>query len=190
MERRKKLFVKKKFQLSFILKFALLLLLESVLIVFLFTYMTNNTVTTGYAQSILRVESSLQFFLVPFILLSMICFVAISLVGMVVFTLFSHRIAGPLYRFEKILQQMGEGDLTANVNLRKKDQLVEVETLINEFVDMLDKRMGAMKVNLEQAQAFLMQMEDSATREELCQKLNLIKDEINHFKVTSDFKTK
>lgn len=190
MEKRRNYFIKKKFQMNFIVKFGLLLLLETVLIIALFMYLSSDTLTTGYSHSILRVENTQDFFIIPFTLVSLICFIAIGLVGMVVFTLLSHRIAGPLYRFEKILQQMGDGDLTPNVILRKKDQLEEFEKLINILVDTLDTRMGNIKRNLEQAQELLLKVDAPEAFSELNKRLNLIKDEINHFKVTSDFKTK
>ena len=190
MQRRRNYFIKKKFQMNFIVKFGLLLLLESILIIALFMYISKNTLTTGYAHSILKVENTQNFFIIPFTLVSLICFTAIGLAGMIVFTLFSHRIAGPLYRFEKILQQIGAGDLTANVKLRKKDQLVEFEKLINILVNTLDNRMGNIKRDLEQAQELILKIEDPEAVSELNKKLNLIKDEINHFKVTADLKTK
>ena len=190
MQRRRNYFIKKKFQMNFIVKFGLLLLLESILIIALFMYISKNTLTTGYAHSILKVENTQNFFIIPFTLVSLICFTAIGLAGMIVFTLFSHRIAGPLYRFEKILQQIGAGDLTANVKLRKKDQLVEFEKLINILVNTLDNRMGSIKRNLEQAQELLLKIDDPEAVSELNKKFNLIKDEINHFKVTADLKTK
>lgn len=190
MQRRRNYFIKKKFQMNFIVKFGLLLLLESILIIALFMYISKNTLTTGYAHSILKVENTQNFFIIPFTLVSLICFTAIGLAGMIVFTLFSHRIAGPLYRFEKILQQIGAGDLTANVKLRKKDQLEEFEKLINILVNTLDNRMGSIKRNLEQAQELLLKIDDPEAVSELNKKFNLIKDEINHFKVTADLKTK
>ena len=77
-----------------------------------------------------------------------------------------------------------------NVKLRKKDQLVEFEKLINIQVNTLDNRMGNIKRDLEQAQELILKIEDPEAVSELNKKLNLIKDEINHFKVTADLKTK
>jgi len=45
---------------------------------------------------------------------------------------FSHYIAGPIYRFEKTLEAMKDGDLTIHVRLRKKDELQEVADLFNQ----------------------------------------------------------
>lgn len=47
---------------------------------------------------------------------------------------FSHFIAGPIYRFEKTLEQMRDGDLTATVKLRKFDELKEVADLFNQML--------------------------------------------------------
>lgn len=38
----------------------------------------------------------------------------------------SHEIAGPLYRFESLCHQVGEGNLDTITYLRKKDQLQEL----------------------------------------------------------------
>lgn len=44
---------------------------------------------------------------------------------------FSHYIAGPLFRFEKVLQEMGKGNLTMNVKLRKNDELQDTADEFN-----------------------------------------------------------
>lgn len=45
---------------------------------------------------------------------------------------FSHFIAGPLYRFEKMLEEMGSGNLAITMNLRKYDELKEVAVKFND----------------------------------------------------------
>jgi nitrogen fixation/metabolism regulation signal transduction histidine kinase len=60
-----------------------------------------------------------------------------SLVGKLVFlfilitigTIFlSHKIAGPLYRFEALCDQIGDGQLEMDISLRENDQLQELST--------------------------------------------------------------
>jgi len=48
----------------------------------------------------------------------------------------SHKIAGPLYRFERLCEQVGDGDLEVLVSLREKDQLQELGLA---FAGMIDK---------------------------------------------------
>lgn len=50
--------------------------------------------------------------------------------GLIVFL--SHFVAGPIYRFEKTLQDMSSGNLMVNVTLRKKDELKEMANGFNQ----------------------------------------------------------
>lgn len=51
--------------------------------------------------------------------------------------LFSFLIAGPIYRFEKTLEAMRDGDLTAKVHLRKYDEFKEVADLFTQALSSL-----------------------------------------------------
>ena len=135
MVRRKNYFIKKSFQLKFLSAFVVLLILESFLVTALFMYISNNTLTTGYSNSTLRIESTPSFFFVAMIFITLIAAIGIGLAGMVIFILLSHRIAGPLHRFEKSLKDMGSGDLTFRVNLRKTDQLAELKKGLNILIE-------------------------------------------------------
>jgi methyl-accepting chemotaxis protein len=50
--------------------------------------------------------------------------------GLAIF--FSHFIAGPIYRFEKILEEMRAGNLNLHVRLRKRDEFKETAELFNQ----------------------------------------------------------
>ena len=115
MIRRTNYFIKKGFQFNFAAKFILLILLEAGLIAVLFMQVSGNTITTGYYDSILTIDRTPKFFLTPLLLIVLITAVGIGLSGMIVFILLSHRIAGPLYRFEKDLGDVSYGDLTKRI---------------------------------------------------------------------------
>lgn len=183
--RRKNYFIKKRFQMNFFYKFILLLVLESILIVSFFWYISGNTLTTGYLDSVLRIERTGDFFLVPFVLMTLIVVLGISLAGMVIFILLSHRIAGPLYRFEKVLEQLRDGDLTTTVHLRSTDQLLELQNSLNSFIETLTKRISVIKTKLEETEE-LIHSKDPDLISKLNQKLNEIKDEISRFKIPPD----
>lgn len=63
----------------------------------------------------------------------------IAIIALHSFAVF-HRFIGPIYRFKKTFESIGEGDLTARMNLRAKDFLVEEEGVFNEMMDMLSGR--------------------------------------------------
>jgi methyl-accepting chemotaxis protein len=58
-----------------------------------------------------------------------------------------HRVAGPLYRFRWIFEQVGRGDLSLKVQVRKKDLVHQEGKALNEMIEMLAKKMR----NIQQA---------------------------------------
>jgi nitrate/nitrite-specific signal transduction histidine kinase len=57
---------------------------------------------------------------------------------------FSHKVAGPLYRFEKACHQLIEGNYTEKVTLRKGDEMQNLAGLFNEMVIATNDRMRAL----------------------------------------------
>lgn len=81
----------------------------------------------------------------------------ILLVVVFVISLFiSHRVAGPIYNFEKSARIVAEGDLTHQVFLRKKDELTELQSQFNDMVRSLRARA----------------VKDREASQELCRRLN------------------
>lgn len=56
--------------------------------------------------------------------------------------LLSHRIAGPIYRLEKTLAALAEGDIATRVTLRKRDELKSLADGINLVVDSLRSKIS------------------------------------------------
>ena len=181
MIRRKNYFIKKKFQFNFIFRFLLLLLLEAALIAGLFMYISSNTLTTGYMDSVLKIESTPNFFFLPFLLIMLIVAIGIGIAAMVVFIMLSHRIAGPLYRFEKDLEDISSGDLTKRISLRKTDQLTELKESLNVLIDSFDHRMARIRSHVAELKELVDKRGDPAKINRLVETL---KSEIEYFKVT------
>ncbi len=184
MLRRKNYFIKKKFQIHFLSGFVVLLLVESLLIAGLFMYVSANTLTTGYFHSQLTIERTSNFFFISFLLITLIVVIGIGLIGILVFILLSHRIAGPLYRFEKVLKEMGLGDLAMRVDLRRTDQLVELKEALNTLLESLDERMGRIKGYVVEVQNLLAKKDNPEAASQLNALIALLKKEIDHFRVT------
>jgi len=186
MTMRKNYFIKKGFQFNFALKFALLIVFEAILIAVLLMQVSGNTLTTGYANSILTIQRTQNFFFMPLVLIILIAAAGMGLVGMIVFILLSHKIAGPLYRFEKDLLDIGYGDLTKRISLRKTDQLTELKESLNSLVETFDVRVGKIK-------SILAELKDLASKNENEQgvtarikvALKKLEEEVDRFKVTS-----
>ncbi|MBK7485567.1 MAG: methyl-accepting chemotaxis protein [Nitrospira sp.] len=60
---------------------------------------------------------------------------------------FSHRIAGPLYRFRRIFQSVASGDLTVRTSIRKADYLHVEAQCLGEMVDALREKIGRIEAH-------------------------------------------
>ena len=194
--RRRNYFIKKKFQVNFTVKFLIIILIEAFLAAGLFLYMSKGTLTTGYLGSELRIARTYDFFL-PMLLLSNLIIVGISaVIGIAVLIFLSHRIAGPLYRFENILNSIKKGDLTQRFKLRENDQFAELANSINEHTDTLDKNMGHLKAGVMEFSQLASKMQTalasdpSANKElerllqEMSKKLQELEGAANYFKTS------
>jgi methyl-accepting chemotaxis protein len=64
----------------------------------------------------------------------------ITLATIVVTLFVSHKLAGPMFRFEADLEVIGKGDLTKKIRLRKKDQLKDVVVTLNRMTENLHEK--------------------------------------------------
>lgn len=143
--RRRNYFVKKSFQSSFALRFALLIAVEAFLLALLFFYMSRGTLTTAYLGNELRIERTAAFFFTTFLIITAIVAVTMALIGTLVFIILSHRIAGPVYRLQKSLEEIRRGNLTYRIHLRRKDELGDLAEDLNRVFEFLDEKMTELK---------------------------------------------
>lgn len=61
-------------------------------------------------------------------------------IAVVISFFISHKFAGPVYRFEKVAEQVGNGDLTTRVHLRKGDELGETAQCLNQMIIALQEK--------------------------------------------------
>lgn len=52
----------------------------------------------------------------------------------------SHRLVGPVYRFDRTLRSLIDGDYSLRIKIRKKDEFKEVEALLNELAESLERK--------------------------------------------------
>ena len=67
----------------------------------------------------------------------------------------SHKIAGPIYRFEKAITAMEEGDLSQNIQLRKGDYFFSMMDRINTMTRTLKDELSFLKAENDKAGAGL-----------------------------------
>lgn len=181
--RRRNYYVKRPFQRSFTLRFVFLLAVEAVLIAGLFFYNSRGTLTTGYHGYQIRVDHTSTYFFTTMLGISLAAAIAMALVGMALFILFSHRIAGPILRLEKSLQEIRRGDLTHRIRLRRKDELVDVAGEINRLTEELEASVRKMKRRVDEASKLLSAPEKPGAIDDCRRAVQALKE------ITDSFKT-
>ena len=182
--RRRRYFIKKSFQTKFIIGFIGLLIVQAFLVVALFTSLASQTFTTGYQGARLVIDRTSSFFFINFLIMSAIVGITVVLAGITVFIVLSHRIAGPLYKCEKMLHDMSTGNVSARMRLRKTDQLGEFENAFNMVLHAMDSRIGEVKRELEEAERLLSSEGREKRLDELEEILKKIKESIAFFKTS------
>lgn len=72
--------------------------------------------------------------------------IAISISILAIISVYiTHKLAGPIYRFEKTAKDVIGGDLSVRIRLRKGDDLKELANLLNQLLGNIDKSMMNIK---------------------------------------------
>jgi len=174
-KRRRIRIVKMEFQRNFILKFCAIIIFAALIIAAIVYALSISSTTTVFENSRLTVKSTADFIL-PLLILS--CLAAIIGAGAVtiIVTLFiSHRIAGPLYRLEKDIAEVNNGNLNVEIRVRKKDELQELAKSLNQMLKSIRNTLS--EVNKEIKSITL-----SAIPEKEQEKIEKIKNILKKFK--------
>lgn len=124
--RRRNYFIEKEFQAKFILKFCAIVALAGLFTVGILYFLAMKSTTVSIVNSRVVVKTTADFMLPILIQTVVIVTIFTSLATIVVTLLVSHKIAGPLYRFKKIMQALGAGDFSGSCKIRRTDQLQDV----------------------------------------------------------------
>ena len=181
--KRKKYFIDKQFQTKYIILSIVMLLIYTLLFVAILIapyalQLSSNTPSaeqTEAARTLLTLHGSI--------------WPALGIVILVMSSLsifITHKVAGPVYRFKKVLAEISGGNLDISVKLRDKDDLKD---LAEEFNLVIDDLRGFVKVQQEEYAIISSCMSDieekiknnqisEETGQELIQKLQVSKESI------------
>jgi methyl-accepting chemotaxis protein len=140
--KRKIRFIKKDFQFRFIFKFCLLVLAGTAISTGAFLFLSSGTLTSSFQDSRLVIKTTTTAVLPAVLYTNLITLSLITLATIVVTFIISHRLFGPLYRFEKDLEEIGKGNLVKKVRLRNKDELTDFVACINNMTNSLHRRVS------------------------------------------------
>ena len=163
--KRRNYFVKKDLQGKMILGFFLFVFGSVVLFAVILGMMSADTMTISYQNN------NLEFGQTPMVLLknalaaNWLFLVFGGALLVVAALLISHRIAGPLFRFEMTLEYMREGNLNNTIHLRNHDEGVDLADHINAFNRQLSDKIREINKHAQSIDELLGKMDqaDSST---------------------------
>lgn len=147
MERRKKYLIEKKFQINFIIDFIKVMVIFLVftgalfIIYYYFKYQHGEALFNEYLLEVkkgepVRVINPFEIVL-PVIIISVLL---TSIFTIIYGLLYSHKIAGPIYRIKRTIDTISKGRLDFNVKLRNKDKFREVAGFLNILISSLNTK--------------------------------------------------
>ncbi len=110
--------------------------------ILLFGLFSADTMTISYSNNTLQMGQTPVMLLKNAIAANWILIVIGGTLLVILAMIGTHRIAGPLFRFEKALDNMERGDLSDTIYLRKTDEGQDIAHKINTFNKILSVRIG------------------------------------------------
>jgi len=163
--KRRNYFINKGFQTEFILKFCGLVVLGCVLFGIILYLFSSRTLTTSFENSRLVVKSTASYLFPGLLFGGLIVGSVIGIISSIVVLLMTHRLAGPMYSFQKYAEKVGSGELFPDLKIRRKDQF---QNLVNAFNKMTrDLGTGLLKVIgvSEKLDSLINELSDSSNKE-------------------------
>lgn len=134
--KRRTIFIKKNLQFSYMTLIILSVLAGLLIMAFELTF-TLNDIFDKYPvllQPIYDTFPSIAFSFIYKIIIYVIFVVLIS-------AIISHKMAGPVYRFEQTCKAIAKGDFSQRVHLRKGDQLMDLQDEFNKMMDRVEEEL-------------------------------------------------
>ncbi|MDH4318326.1 MAG: methyl-accepting chemotaxis protein [Desulfobulbaceae bacterium] len=142
---RRNYFIKRNMQGLFVFRYFLVGVSGSIIFGLFFAYFAYNSMTITYDDYALQLGETPTILLKQFLLAHWFYLLSGGLLFFLPSLLLSHRVAGPIYKFEKYVDQMNSGRLGEPLHLRSKDEGKELADKIYNLSTMLSDTMAEMK---------------------------------------------
>lgn len=143
--RRRNYFIKKDLQGKYIFSFFVFVVLGSILFTAIFSFLSSDTLTIVYDNYNVRIGQTPLVLLKEILSAHWIFIVTGGLLVVVLSMFLTHRFAGPLYRFEKSVEEMISGNFAFQIWLRNKDEGKELAEKMNQLIMMLSSSLKDLK---------------------------------------------
>jgi len=143
-------FIKRDFQIRFILKLCLLTLVGGLIFSGIILIFPQGTLTTSFDGARLVVKET-SIAVLPAVIYTNLMMLAIALLAGVGITFYlTRKITMPLFRFEDDIKAIGEGDLTTKIGYRAQDQTTLLAQNINMMTTSLNGKIHDIQDGLQE----------------------------------------
>lgn len=192
--RRRRYFIRKDFQGRFVLRFFLAILLGALIFTLILGVFSSHTLTVTYEDSYLRLDRTPKALFIQILRAHGVYILILGVVISIVSVFLSHRIAGPLYRLEKSVEEISKGNLSFRITLRRKDEVKELADSINGMIDTLSGRIQDIRLHTDAVRKALAGLSEDlaaegAASERIRERLAKASDSVENLKRTLSFFT-
>lgn len=145
---RRSVFIKKAFQGRFIASVLLMIILFGLCSAGLIYWLISSDLQSQAQSAHINIANAWERLGLSILIGNIVAAVVAGLSAIIVVLYISHKIAGPLYRFETLCRQIGEGNLDGVTHVRENDQLQELAVAFTEMVEQLRQRRDQQQVLL------------------------------------------
>ncbi|AMK75305.1 MULTISPECIES: hypothetical protein [Methylomonas] len=138
--KRRQIFIKKDFQGRFILGAFALILLAGLCSAALIYWMTGGDLQAQSQSAHANIVNAAERLGISILIGNLVAILVAGGIAVSTVLYASHKIAGPLYRFETLCQEVGDGKLDTVTHLRENDQLQDLALSFSNMVAKLRSR--------------------------------------------------
>ena len=183
---RRQYLIEPSFQIKFIVKFCVVVIIGSLLIGGSVFFLTRNSTTVAIENTKVLVKPTSDFIL-PSLLIAILIVSAFTAFGVLILSLHtSHKIAGPIFRLRKEIYLMQKGDMTQDFSIRDKDQLQILAYSLSCMTSTFCAKHKALKDAYQDLVCYLKERDfcvSSNDKDELSKKLDDMNNAFSYFKV-------
>jgi len=179
-------FIKKRYQFRFVTHFCVSMLIMAIIHIIIFYLYTNKELGSTYYQSLFSLQGLRDNILSAMIFTGGIVIIFATLAVLIITLIGSNKIAGPIYRIEKSLESVGNGDLGLIIKFRTHDAIDRVAEDINSATENLNTKISTVSRNIEEIKEETKRLRDNPHQSPaiLLEKIRLVTTAV------SDLKTK
>lgn len=143
--KRRSYFINKELQGKYTFYFFMMVTIGSIFFTVIFSLLAADTLTIVYKDYDIRLGKTPAVLVTEILKAHWVFFLVSGIVVSVLSIFLTHRFAGPIYRFERSVDEMIKGRIDFDIKLRKRDSGKELAKLMNLFTSALSAKINEMR---------------------------------------------